>query len=50
MLPHLGAGRTQLFQHVGDDYLQQSLLEEPLPYSAAVIVIFLGDKGGEPFR
>lgn len=35
------AGWRELLQYVGDDNLQQSLSEEFLPHSAAVIIIFL---------
>lgn len=35
------AGWRELLQHVGDDNLQQSLSEEFLAHSAAVIIIFL---------
>lgn len=38
---HRGTGRAQLFQHVGDEDLEESLAKETLPHCAAVIVKFL---------
>ena len=39
-----GAGWRELLQHVGDEDLEQSFSEEPLPHRAAVVVKLLQDK------